>query len=299
MTCGGDAGGSKRRNCLCSILLNSTPDCVVFSAAFALSQRRICIMTRRHVCARSACFCSCRHRGTAGTEAARHDLLQMVAGFEPRRESRSAGPDSLLHFLLGHHPLQAVGLQPIRAPVGGVPRGLPPQQQVLGSAGGLQDARREPARRHLPGRLRRAQRPAARTRRCRRVQPAVASASTIKSLAALDRALLRAAAVEVNKLESRVPFLATTASITPTSASSAPSGASWAHFRASVKPDPATWASLRPRIAEALIATAAGLFAAIPAVYFYNHLSSRVKLLASEMDDFSLEFLTISERNFT
>jgi biopolymer transport protein TolQ len=54
-----------------------------------------------------------------------------------------------------------------------------------------------------------------------------------------------------------------------------------------------------PHIAEALIATAAGLFAAIPAVYFYNHLSNRVKLLASEMDDFSLEFLTISERNFT
>ena len=54
-----------------------------------------------------------------------------------------------------------------------------------------------------------------------------------------------------------------------------------------------------PGIAEALIATAAGLFAAIPAVYFYNHLASRVKLMASEMDDFSLEFLSISERNFT
>jgi biopolymer transport protein TolQ len=54
-----------------------------------------------------------------------------------------------------------------------------------------------------------------------------------------------------------------------------------------------------PGIADALIATAAGLFAAIPAVYFYNHLSGRVKLLASEMDDFALEFLNISERNFT
>ena len=50
---------------------------------------------------------------------------------------------------------------------------------------------------------------------------------------------------------------------------------------------------------DALIATAAGLFAAIPAVYFYNHLASRVKVLATEMDDFSLEFLTIAERNFT
>jgi biopolymer transport protein TolQ len=54
-----------------------------------------------------------------------------------------------------------------------------------------------------------------------------------------------------------------------------------------------------PGIAEALIATAAGLFAAIPAVYFYNHFTHAVKLLTSDMDDFALEFLTICERNFT
>jgi biopolymer transport protein TolQ len=54
-----------------------------------------------------------------------------------------------------------------------------------------------------------------------------------------------------------------------------------------------------PGIADALIATAAGLFAAIPAVYFYNHFTNRVKHFAAEMDDFALEFLNISERNFT
>jgi biopolymer transport protein TolQ len=54
-----------------------------------------------------------------------------------------------------------------------------------------------------------------------------------------------------------------------------------------------------PGIAEALIATAAGLFAAIPAVYFYNHLTHRVKEFTGEMDDFSLEFLNLAERNFT
>ena len=42
-----------------------------------------------------------------------------------------------------------------------------------------------------------------------------------------------------------------------------------------------------------------GLFAAIPAVYFYNALSNRVKLFSAEMDDFALEFLNIAERNFT
>jgi len=54
-----------------------------------------------------------------------------------------------------------------------------------------------------------------------------------------------------------------------------------------------------PGIAEALVTTAAGLAAAIPAVYFYNLLTQRVKELASDMDDFSLEFLNIVERNFT
>ena len=58
-------------------------------------------------------------------------------------------------------------------------------------------------------------------------------------------------------------------------------------------------AVVAPGIAEALVATAAGLFAAIPAVLFYNYLSQRVKLFASEMDDFAMEFLNIAERNFT
>ena len=60
--------------------------------------------------------------------------------------------------------------------------------------------------------------------------------------------------------------------------------------------------SLEPLIVSigfALMATALGLFAAIPAVYFYNDLTSHVKAFANEMEDFSLEFLTIAERNFT
>ena len=44
---------------------------------------------------------------------------------------------------------------------------------------------------------------------------------------------------------------------------------------------------------------AAGLFAAIPAVLAYNHFTTQVKVFASDMDDFSLEFLNIAERNFT
>jgi biopolymer transport protein TolQ len=137
----------------------------------------------------------------------------------------------------------------------------------------------------------------------RQATPAPANPSparpTIKSLAALDRALLRAAAVEVNKLEGRLQFLATTASITPYIGLFGTVWGIMAAFQGIGETGSSNLGVVAPHIAEALIATAAGLFAAIPAVYFYNHLSNRVKLLASEMDDFSLEFLTISERNFT
>jgi biopolymer transport protein TolQ len=122
---------------------------------------------------------------------------------------------------------------------------------------------------------------------------------TLKSLTALDRALLRAATVEVNKLESRITFLATTASITPYIGLFGTVWGIMAAFQGIGATGSTNLGVVAPGIAEALIATAAGLFAAIPAVYFYNHLASRVKLMASEMDDFSLEFLSISERNFT
>jgi biopolymer transport protein TolQ len=129
--------------------------------------------------------------------------------------------------------------------------------------------------------------------------PAAAPRPTLRSLQALDRALLRAAAVEVNKLEHRVTFLATTASITPYIGLFGTVWGIMAAFQGIGQTGSTNLGVVAPGIADALIATAAGLFAAIPAVYFYNHLASRVKLLASEMDDFSLEFLNISERNFT
>jgi biopolymer transport protein TolQ len=56
--------------------------------------------------------------------------------------------------------------------------------------------------------------------------------------------------------------------------------------------------SVGPGIAEALIATAAGLFAAIPAAMAYNHFNNMVKALGSDLDDFGLEFLNLIERSF-
>ena len=128
---------------------------------------------------------------------------------------------------------------------------------------------------------------------------APAGRPTLKSLSAVDRALLRAAAVEVNKLESRVSFLATVASMAPFIGLF---GTVWGIMSAFEQIGVTGSTSLQAvgtPIAEALVATAAGLAAAIPAVLFYNYLSQRVKLFASEMDDFAMEFLNICERNFT
>jgi biopolymer transport protein TolQ len=126
-----------------------------------------------------------------------------------------------------------------------------------------------------------------------------AARPTLKSLDAVDRALLRATTLEMNRLENRVPFLATTASITPFIGLF---GTVWGIMDSFQRIGVAGSSSLgvvAPGIAHALIATAAGLFAAIPAVYFYNHFTNRVKHFSGEMDDFSLEFLNIAERNFT
>jgi biopolymer transport protein TolQ len=122
---------------------------------------------------------------------------------------------------------------------------------------------------------------------------------TVKSLAAVDRALLRASVVEVNKLERYVGFLATTASITPFIGLFGTVLGIMSAFQGIAQTGSTNLGVVAPGIADALIATAAGLFAAIPAVYFYNHLTHRVKVFGSEMDDFAMEFLNIVERNFT
>jgi biopolymer transport protein TolQ len=121
----------------------------------------------------------------------------------------------------------------------------------------------------------------------------------IKSLAGVDRALMRASNVEINKVEKRIPFLATTAAITPFIGLFGTVLGIIGAFQGIGESGSTSLGVVAPGIADALIATAAGLAAAIPAVYFYNMLTQRVKLFASQMDDFSLEFLNIVERNFT
>jgi biopolymer transport protein TolQ len=128
---------------------------------------------------------------------------------------------------------------------------------------------------------------------------APAARPTLRSLESVDRALLRATGAEVGKLEKRVPFLATTASITPfIGLFGTVFGIIFAFENIGVQGS-TSLSVIAPGIADALVATAAGLFAAVPAVYFYNAFTTRVKDFATQMDDFALEFLNISERNFT
>ena len=121
----------------------------------------------------------------------------------------------------------------------------------------------------------------------------------LKSLDAVDRALIRAATTEVNKLERRLAFLATTASVAPFIGLFGTVVGITIAFQRIGATGSTNLAVVGPGISEALLATAAGLFAAIPAVIFYNHFVHRVKDFSAAMDDFSLEFLNIAERNFT
>jgi len=120
----------------------------------------------------------------------------------------------------------------------------------------------------------------------------------ISSLESINRALMRAGTVEVNKLERRLGFLATTGSVTPFIGLFGTVWGIMTAFHNIGEQGSASLATVAPGISEALVLTAAGLAAAIPAVIFYNILLNRAKIFYAEMDDFSLEFLNITERNF-
>lgn len=114
----------------------------------------------------------------------------------------------------------------------------------------------------------------------------------------IERALRRAATSELTSLESLVPFLATTGSTAPFVGLFGTVIGIMKAFRDIGNVGSANLATVAPGIAEALIATAAGLFAAIPAVVAYNYFLSRTRVLSSEMDNFSNDFMNIVRRHF-
>ncbi len=114
----------------------------------------------------------------------------------------------------------------------------------------------------------------------------------------IQRALDRARTTAVTEMESRVPLLGTTASAAPFIGLF---GTVWGimnSFRNIGSKGAANLATVAPGIAEALVATAIGLVAAIPAVMAYNFFSRRIRVIASDMETFSSDFLNIVRRRF-
>ena len=123
-------------------------------------------------------------------------------------------------------------------------------------------------------------------------------AQTIRSLDAVERSLIRATRIEVSRLSRFVPFLATTAAATPFIGLF---GTVWGIMGAFANigaTGSTSITAVAPGISEALINTAAGLFAAIPALIAYNAFVQRLRRSRGEMEDFTLEFLNLTERNF-
>jgi biopolymer transport protein TolQ len=139
----------------------------------------------------------------------------------------------------------------------------------------------------------------AKLRRRRSEQGATVDAEThIGDLESIERALARARTTAVTEMENRVPLLATTASAGPFIGLF---GTVWGimnSFRNIGAKGAANLATVAPGIAEALVATAIGLVAAIPAVMAYNYFVRRIRVVSADMETFANDFLNIVRRRF-
>src|SRR5579862_7168650 len=126
----------------------------------------------------------------------------------------------------------------------------------------------------------------------------VKSRGTINNKIALERTLQLGTSEELTKLERNMSWLATTASVSPFIGLF---GTVLGIIRAFDQLGQQGSSSLRavgPGISEALIATAMGLLAAIPAAIFFNLFGHKIKEMGARMDDFALEFLNMTERTY-
>ena len=170
--------------------------------------------------------------------------------------------------------------------------------------------RRPKDRRTLPARLPQIERPRIRYGRQRAVPPSVFDAGyeevsrqvkakgSPSNQAAINRSLQIGTNQQLGRLEKGLGWLATTASVCPFIGLLGTVLGIIRAFQSLKGAGSASLDSVGPGIAEALIATAAGLFAAIPAAMAYNHFNQQLKAMGSDMDDFGLEFLNLIERSF-
>jgi len=119
---------------------------------------------------------------------------------------------------------------------------------------------------------------------------------SVRNLTSIQRAAQIASSEEITRMERRLPWLATTGAVTPFIGLF---GTVWGiidAFQGLGTAGAATIRAVAPGISEALITTAAGLAAAIPAVIAYNIFSHQIREFAARSDDFSLELLNSFER---
>jgi biopolymer transport protein TolQ len=130
------------------------------------------------------------------------------------------------------------------------------------------------------------------------VERQVKTRGGIRNRTALERSLQLGVSEELAKLERNMNWLATTATVTPFIGLL---GTVLGIIRAFLALSTQGSTSLRtvgPGIAQALVATAVGLFAAIPAAIAYNYFGHTIREIGARMDDFALEFLNLAERSF-
>ncbi len=129
--------------------------------------------------------------------------------------------------------------------------------------------------------------------------PKPAASYRLKSLEGLQRTLQRAVGVELQVMGRGTGFLATTAAASPFIGLFGTVWGIMVAFQQIGLSGSSSLATVAPGIAEALVNTAAGLAAAIPALIGFNYYSNRIRTLRSDMQDFVLEFINLAERNFT
>jgi len=114
----------------------------------------------------------------------------------------------------------------------------------------------------------------------------------------IKRSLRRSAAAEITKMTQMVPFLATTGNTAPFIGLFGTVWGIMSSFHGIGLRGSASLAVVAPGISEALVATAFGLFVAIPAVIAFNYFMQKIRVIESEMNNFSSDFLNIVERDF-
>lgn len=130
------------------------------------------------------------------------------------------------------------------------------------------------------------------------VERQVKNKGTLSNKVSLERSLQLGVSEELAKLERNMSWLATTASVSPFIGLFGTVLGIISSFQALGQAGSASLRAVAPGISEALVATAAGLAAAIPAAIFFNHYGHVIREMGTRMDDFSLEFMNLAERSF-